>query len=1589
MPPAGGSIVRAGGAYQSTALATPQRFDSKTATGECFTGVVADGIRINELGLRCRRGVPSSSFIELITLETQYTFSERMGLRLYDRFGTLRGDISGVVANHADQVVPQSATVLVAASEFALSGPSPDASLRVTPDTLAGRLVLYLPRVDGSEQVLSDVSYGSAGSGLPPGGSLQRLGEGDYSVVFPATPKNLAGSIAAPGGCYGPSPSASVHFDELATRCGAGAAASFVELMFDAPHTLVGEMGLEIRNAAGTVISDIRTIYGDRVGQSVVAGQRLLLGSAGLVANTGRIPDATIPLELDPIGGTLTLYETISAAPDVRAVYASFAYGVPDSPAPAPGSSLVRSSTGSYVVLSHPTPTDLSGSQPFARCWAPVDSAVRISELALACFGGDADTRFVELRALDPMAQVDPGLGVRLLDGAGVMLEELSVVTAATLGRPWLESGRMLLAPAGFLNATGVAPDAQLSIGPSPVSGEVQLFWRDDAHTFEVVLDSWRYGMTGTTPLPSPGGAIVRQADGSRASTTVQSPRRLDGTEATGDCFAFRSPLGIQVQTVLLQCLDRSTAAQFVELRSTSRRALDPSVGLEVRGADGAVLADLPGVFSARAWQPFATGESFLLAPGSAQAFAGRAPDANLSVLLDTLGGWLRLYFQPAGQPRVQLDEFAYGAAVAGAPALAPGVALSRIASGSVAPSFEVARSYPMLTWSLSDCRARGSLASVRVSEISLGCSYDPVDGTGQFIELRNDGLSLPSMQGYFLRVSVPAGSKDYPLFVGRESAPFPGGGTWLVTGPRFQQLNGLAGDEAPLTQVPNNWIGVELYRQGGTGQAPTLVDAMGINTVVSGFDYPIVPYGRSLERKPDGVATIPMLTNPRNSAGQTLDGVTSCLGRSPLSSMIPIAAFSPGCASGGPSSAYISFLPNGTASANTYGALRLRIRNHTGALTYDLGNLFNQRSAGTYLMGAEGFAQAAQTSANGERPFTLDALGGEIMVYEPSLAGPELVHGRHFYGPIAAGAGVRRLGVALTPQGFEPTAFAMPSAWSCYGDISAIGAYFQGAGADCGDGDPTTRYLQVATPTEEHCHSDWGVYCTYSVYPPNWGKLRTLDRAGALLDSVRLRRAAEPAGIWTAAGPLRLPLYGKGGLAAMLGIEVEPVPTMDPQGGTLQLIMVDPAGNDVAVVRQTPYGAAVGTARTSPAWVGSWPAGGATPAQRPYKIENCTPCGVHGVALVGFLNEAYPLYVPSTAVQYDTMLTWAGPDGSIMQRRFFVDGPGGASGFLLEGHDGRQFMANTSTRFTVGGIPTGAAITLRARLAITGKVALRLVPPLPILPVMRLRVYADGTSSTITDRFYPSRTNPGDTLVEIRDTISVLMPVTTGVPFRLTTGLASGQVGGRGINHIEINTQWIFDALPAGAEVTSCHGFGGGPVPTLLALSQVEAFEDRVELSWQGGGAGESVVLERREESAEWQGLAELRADGTGQLHFSDESVRPGHSYGYRLRAGDGHATPETKVAVPVASQLTLALAGSQPVRGDIVFAITRPANTQARLELFDVAGRLVATRTLPAVSPNKERVTLTPGSSRAGIFLARLSSGPEHRVLRVVLVP
>jgi hypothetical protein len=311
-----------------------------------------------------------------------------------------------------------------------------------------------------------------------------------------------------------------------------------------------------------------------------------------------------------------------------------------------------------------------------------------------------------------------------------------------------------------------------------------------------------------------------------------------------------------------------------------------------------------------------------------------------------------------------------------------------------------------------------------------------------------------------------------------------------------------------------------------------------------------------------------------------------------------------------------------------------------------------------------------------------------------------------------------------------------------------------------------------------------------------------------------------------------------------------------------------------------------------------------------------------------------------------------------------------------------------TSTEFSVTGVPPNTPLTFRARLAVEGTLDLWLAS-YSNAPGFAMRMFADADHSQIADRVWlePSRVI-SDTLYNVRDTVEFTLTLTSSRTFRMTT---TYMTSGPSIGALDLTAQWLFDGLPAGARVTSCAGFGGGPVPTGLALASADAYLDHVDLAWVGGDVSTSFTVERSDADgvASWSPLATVLADGSGRIAYRDGSVAAGAAYRYRLRGSNGSTAPEADVHIPATARLTLAISGAQPVHGPIQFAVTRPGSAAAKLELYDVAGRLVQSHVFAAGGAPSEKVALDPAQGSAGIFMARLTCGRESRTVRVVRVP
>lgn len=85
----------------------------------------------------------------------------------------------------------------------------------------------------------------------------------------------------------------------------------------------------------------------------------------------------------------------------------------------------------------------------------------------------------------------------------------------------------------------------------------------------------------------------------------------------------------------------------------------------------------------------------------------------------------------------------------------------------------------------------------------------------------------------------------------------------------------------------------------------------------------------------------------------------------------------------------------------------------------------------------------------------------------------------------------------------------------------------------------------------------------------------------------------------------------------------------------------------------------------------------------------------------------------------------------------------------------------------------------------------------------------------------------------------------------------------------------------------------------------------------------------------------------------------------------------------------LSLALAGAQPSASrDVRLSFTLPRDGTASLDLFDSAGRRVASADAGALGAGRHSVTLGEGRLEAGLYWARLVQGGAVRTLRAVVL-
>jgi hypothetical protein len=184
------------------------------------------------------------------------------------------------------------------------------------------------------------------------------------------------------------------------------------------------------------------------------------------------------------------------------------------------------------------------------------------------------------------------------------------------------------------------------------------------------------------------------------------------------------------------------------------------------------------------------------------------------------------------------------------------------------------------------------------------------------------------------------------------------------------------------------------------------------------------------------------------------------------------------------------------------------------------------------------------------------------------------------------------------------------------------------------------------------------------------------------------------------------------------------------------------------------------------------------------------------------------------------------------------------------------------------------------------------------------------------------------------------------------------------------------------------------GPVPVLAALVRIEGALDHIQITWfAGGNPGLVAGVYRRTEDSGWTQVGSVAADGTGYIVFDDLSVVAGARYGYRLGIQDGAETVWVGEAWAAAAAPRFAFEGLRPnpsIAGALRVSFTLPDAAPARLELFDVSGRLRVSQDVGSLGPGSHVVDLAAfGHVAPGVYLVRLQHGADRATRRAVVLP
>ncbi len=176
------------------------------------------------------------------------------------------------------------------------------------------------------------------------------------------------------------------------------------------------------------------------------------------------------------------------------------------------------------------------------------------------------------------------------------------------------------------------------------------------------------------------------------------------------------------------------------------------------------------------------------------------------------------------------------------------------------------------------------------------------------------------------------------------------------------------------------------------------------------------------------------------------------------------------------------------------------------------------------------------------------------------------------------------------------------------------------------------------------------------------------------------------------------------------------------------------------------------------------------------------------------------------------------------------------------------------------------------------------------------------------------------------------------------------------------------------------------------------ESVEEGILVSWEAIGDAAGFDLLRAPASGSdnelaWKQVNSSRLPGNRLTVYLDDSATAGESYAYKIRAIDTDGViswhgPIIATALPSAGeQLSLAQSHPNPASEYTTIGFELAENSNARLQVFDLSGRLVSTLVNEELSAGRHSVVLDTSALPSGVYLYRLEAGGESRTERLTI--